>query len=54
MQSRKQYLWEINTQLTKIHHQGRQAFLETNPINFSRILHEYLDERKGLFYGKIH
>ena len=48
----KQYIWEINTQLTKIRNEGRQAFLGTNPINFSRILHDYSDERKGFVLWK--
>ena len=48
----KQYLWEINKQLTKIRNEGRQAFLETNPINFSRILHDYSDDRKGFVLWK--
>jgi hypothetical protein len=48
----KQYIWEINTQLTKIRNEGRQIFLGTNPINFSRILHDYSDERKGFVLWK--
>jgi len=48
----KQYLWEINKELTKIRNEGRQAFLETNPINFTRILHDYSDERKGFVLWK--
>ena len=48
----KQYLWEINKQLTKIRYEGRQAFLETNPINFSKILHDYSDDRKGFVLWK--
>jgi len=26
---------------------GRQAFLESQPQNFTRIVHDYSDERKG-------
>ena len=48
----KQYLWEINKQLTKIRNEGRHSFLETNPINFSRILHDYSDDRKGFVLWK--
>jgi len=48
----KQYLWEINKELTKIRNEGRQAFLETNPINFTRILHDYSDERRGFVLWK--
>ena len=43
---------EIDRQLNKIRNEGRQVFLETNPINFSRILHDYSDERKGFVLWK--
>ncbi len=48
----KQGILEIDRQLNKIRNEGRQAFLETNPINFSRILHDYSDERKGFILWK--
>ena len=48
----KQGILEIDRQLNKIRNEGRQAFLETNPINFSRILHDYSDERKGFVLWK--
>ena len=40
-------LKEIEHSLQIIRDQGRQAFLDTRPENFSRILHDYADERKG-------
>ena len=48
----KQGLLEIDRHLNKIRNEGRQVFLETNPINFSRILHDYSDERKGFVLWK--
>jgi hypothetical protein len=38
---------DIDQQLSLIRNKGRQAFLETNPDNFSKILHDYSDEKKG-------
>ena len=43
---------EIDQQLNIIRHKGRQAFLETNPNNFSRILHDYSDKKKGFIIWK--
>jgi hypothetical protein len=48
----KQGIMEIDKQLAKIRNEGRQAFLETNPVGFSRILHDYSDERKGFVLWK--
>ena len=48
----KQGILEIDRHLNKIRNDGRQVFLETNPINFSRILHDYSDERKGFVLWK--
>jgi len=48
----KQGILEIDRHLNKIRNDGRQVFLETNPINFSRILHDYSDERKGFILWK--
>ena len=31
---------------------GRQIFLESNPENFIRIVHDYSDERKGFVIWK--
>ncbi len=43
---------EIDQQLSIIHNNGRQAFLETNPESFSRILHDYSDKKKGFIIWK--
>ena len=43
---------EIDKQLNIIRNKGRQAFLDTQPENFSRILHDYSDERKGFIIWK--
>ncbi len=46
------YLREINQHLNIIQNTGRQSFLETNPENFSRIVHDYIDEQKGFIVWK--
>ena len=46
------YLKEIDKQLYVIQNQGRQAFLETTPENFSRILHNYSNQPKGFIEWK--
>ncbi len=38
----------IESDLNKIRNDGRQEFLKTSPVNFSRVLHDYSDERKGV------
>ena len=43
---------EIDQQLNFIRNKGRQAFLESNPDNFSRILHDYSDRKKGFVIWK--
>jgi superfamily II DNA or RNA helicase len=43
---------EIDQQLDIIRNKGRQTFLETNPGNFSRILHDYSDKKKGFIIWK--
>ncbi len=43
---------QIDQQLDIIRNKGRQAFLETNPENFSRILHDYSDKKKGFIIWK--
>ncbi len=43
---------EIDQQLDMIRNKGRQTFLETNPGNFSRILHDYSDKKKGFIIWK--
>jgi superfamily II DNA or RNA helicase len=46
------YLKEINQHLNIIQNTGRQSLLETNPENFSRIVHDYIDEQKGFIVWK--
>jgi len=43
----KQRLIEIDADLNLIRNDGRQSFLEKWPKNFSRILHDYSDDKKG-------
>jgi len=43
---------EIDQHLDIIRNKGRQAFLETNPEGFSRILHDYSDKKKGFIIWK--
>lgn len=43
---------EIDQQLNLIRNKGRQVFLETNPENFFRILHDYSDKKKGFVIWK--
>ncbi len=43
---------EIDHQLNIIRNKGRQAFMDTNPDNFSRVLHDYSDEKKGFIIWK--
>jgi len=42
----------IDQQLNIIRNDGRQAFLELHPVNFSRILHDYSDDQKGFILWK--
>lgn len=42
----------IDGLLGQIRTKGRQQYLETNPENFSRIVHDYSDETKGLIIWK--
>lgn len=43
---------EIDTQLNIIRNKGRQEFLETSPNNFSKIIHDYSDNKKGFIIWK--
>lgn len=47
------HLVEIDQQLNIIRNKGRQTFLESAPSNFSRIVHDYTDEKKDLLSRKI-
>ncbi len=42
----------IDNQLSIIRFEGRQAFLESNPENFSKIIHDYQDTQKGFIIWK--
>ena len=48
----KQKILVINNVLNLIRNEGRQIFLETHPENFSRVVHDYSDERKGFIIWK--
>jgi superfamily II DNA or RNA helicase len=45
-------LKEIDEQLSVIRNKGRQVFLKNQPENFSRVLHDYSDEKKGYIIWK--
>ncbi len=47
-----QKLRTIDKDLNIIRNKGRQVFLEKRPENFSRIFHDYTDERKGFVIWK--
>lgn len=58
------YIWHLNKKnpeanfesfnkhLSVIKYKGRHAFLENQPENFSRVFHDYSDERKGFIIWK--
>ena len=48
----KEKLVLIDKDLGFIRNNGRQAFTETNPLNFSRIIHDYTEPRKGFIIWK--
>ena len=48
----KNKLKEIDLSINVIRNEGRQAFLENQPQNFTRILHDYTDERRGYVIWK--
>jgi superfamily II DNA or RNA helicase len=43
---------QIDNQLSIIREKGRQTFLEKSPENFSRIIHDYSDNKKGFIIWK--
>jgi superfamily II DNA or RNA helicase len=45
-------LKQVDKELNIIREKGRQAYLETNPLNFTRILHDYSDNNKGFSIWK--
>ena len=48
----KNALNSIDKDLNKIRNEGRYSFLQLTPVNFTRILHDYSDERKGFVIWK--
>jgi predicted deacylase len=48
----KQGVVEIEKQLGDIRTGGRELFLQNKPENFSRVVHDYTDERKGFVVWK--
>lgn len=48
----KEKISGIDKDLNLIRNKGRQFFLENHPENFSRIVHDYSDERKGFVIWK--
>ena len=52
MYDKRSKLKEIDQSLNIIRNDGRQAFLESNPNNFSRIVHDYSNEQKGFIIWK--
>ncbi len=40
-------LRQVDENLNEIRNSGRQVFLQSPPANFSRVVHDYSDERKG-------
>ncbi|WP_439490628.1 TOTE conflict system archaeo-eukaryotic primase domain-containing protein [Algoriphagus sp.] len=45
---------KIDSQLNTIRNEGRQKFLESNPIDFSKVQHDYMDSKKGFIVWKEH
>ncbi|WP_348799343.1 TOTE conflict system archaeo-eukaryotic primase domain-containing protein [Flavobacterium adhaerens] len=43
---------QLDKELNIIREKGRQSYLETNPENFSRIVHDYSDNNKGFIIWK--
>lgn len=48
METIKQIDWQLNI----IREKGRQAYIETDPENFSRIVHDYSEDNKGFILWK--
>jgi hypothetical protein len=51
-QELRNQLHAIDKQLNIIRNDGRQAFLESQPMNFNRILHDYSEDQKGFVLWK--
>lgn len=48
----REYLKMVDENLNIIRSKGRQDFLQSAPVNFSRIMHDYSDPRKGFVIWK--
>ncbi|MES2653071.1 MAG: DEAD/DEAH box helicase family protein [Bacteroidota bacterium] len=48
----KYMLNSIDKDLNKIRNEGRSTFLQSAPVNFSRVLHDYSDELRGFVIWK--
>ena len=48
----KYMLNSIDKDLNKIRYEGRSTFLQSAPVNFSRVLHDYSDELRGFVIWK--
>lgn len=48
----KHRLKEIDSDLSTIRNEGRQTYLEKQPTNFSRVLHDYSNDKKGFILWK--
>lgn len=46
------HLKQVEQHLSIIRNKGREEFLKSQPQNFSRIIHDYSDERKGFILWK--
>jgi hypothetical protein len=49
-----QNMLSIDQDLNTIRNKGRKIFIEEQPENFSRIIHDYSDEKKGYIVWKDH
>ena len=48
----KNLLRKVDKDLNLIQAKGRQAFIDSQPESFSKILHDYTDLRRGLIIWK--
>jgi hypothetical protein len=47
-----EHLQTIDKAIAQLRSEGRQAYLDSNPENFSRIVHDYSDPKKGFILWK--
>ena len=47
-----EHIRKIDSAITQLRSEGRQAYLDSKPENFSRILHDYSDPKKGFVLWK--